>query len=155
MYKSSTVASFAYLFSLSQGQGLEMLIQHQSPWGKWKEFEHCPREYAHCGVQMKRESGKKSYFDDYGATTLKFRCCHIDDWSVQTEYIAKEDSRGEWEDFLVCNENTWIMGFETRYQSTSVSDDTAMTGIRIKCNNRELTDEHYLEDSFNYGGWKT
>lgn len=47
------------------------------------------------------------------------------------------------------------MGFDTRFQSSSVSDDTAMTGLRIKCNNRDLTDEHYLEDYYNYGIWKT
>lgn len=83
MFKSGSIATFAYLFSVSHGQGLEMMVQHASPWGHWKEFEHCPREYAHCGVQLKREGGKKSaFYDDYGATTMRFRCCHIDDWTL-------------------------------------------------------------------------
>lgn len=156
MYKSvSTLAIFAYITTVGSAQGLEMLIQYDGPWGKWRDFFHCPREYAHCGVQMKREAGKKSIYDDYGATSLKFKCCHIDDWTVQNEYIAYDENRGDWRDWMVCDENSWIHGFETRRQSSSVSDDTSMTGIRIKCDSLDLKNQHYLEDSFDYGSWIT
>lgn len=30
-----------------------------------------------------------------------------------------------------------------------------MNGVRIKCNNRAQTNEHFLEDSFDYGDWIT
>ena len=40
-------------------------------------------------------------------------------------------------------------------ESYTAKDDTAMNGVRIKCNNRTLTNEHFLEDSFEYGDWIT
>lgn len=96
-------------------------------WGDWKGKRECQTGYL-TGLRMKSEKDQGWWIDDTAANDLEMQC----DWSTET-HNGGGDHWGYWSSWESCPHDWVICGIETRVESTSAADDTALNNVRMFC----------------------
>ncbi|XP_071522314.1 vitelline membrane outer layer protein 1-like [Panulirus ornatus] len=96
------------------------------PWGDWMGKRECPQGLL-TGLKMKSEEDQ-GIFDDTAANDLEMQC----DWSTYT-MNGGGDHWGKWSSWVSCPEGMAICGIETRVESQTATDDTALNDVRMFC----------------------
>ncbi|KAK4291769.1 hypothetical protein Pmani_035424 [Petrolisthes manimaculis] len=97
-------------------------------WGDWMGKRECPSGQVLTGLRMKSEEDQGNFVDDTAANDLDMQCSH----STFT-LNGGGNHWGYWSTWASCPEGWAICGLETRVESESAGDDTALNDVRMYC----------------------
>ena len=94
--------------------------------------------------------------DDTAANGLKLILCKAGEWGLQQELMVFEGLWGNWERIGMCDENSYIIGGQVRFEGRQGGDDdTALNGLQIVCHNPVTqTSQIVLVSEGMWGDWK-
>ncbi len=105
-------------------------------WGDWQArvswASSDPNFYA-CGVTIRVESDQGKG-DDTAMNGVKFIACSSKDWGTQKTFSIHEGAWGGWSREVRCPNEGFIEGLQIRYEDRVRGDNSAMNGLRFKCN---------------------
>jgi hypothetical protein len=121
-------------------------------WGTWLKSYDAPKGYLACGMALRDEPGQ-GWGDDSAVNAIKLIYCKIDKWDQQQEVYLNRGIWGIWQPDVKCPKNHFINGVQAKLEGQQGSgDDTALNGLRIKCQDPKLDSEPEVR-SLEYGGW--
>jgi hypothetical protein len=87
---------------------------------------------------------------------LKLILCKAGEWGLQQELMVFEGLWGNWERIGMCDENSYIIGGQVRFEGRQGGDDdTALNGLQIVCKNPVTqTSQIVLVSEGMWGDWK-
>jgi hypothetical protein len=126
----------------------------EGDWGDWTQrvsWSTTDTLFYACGATIRVESDQGNG-DDTSMNGIKFIACSATDWGTQKTFTIHEGGWGGWSREFKCPNEGYINGLQVRYEDKIRGDNTAMNGLRFKCN----TASNWITvGTGNWGSWKT
>ena len=107
---------------------------HEGDWGNWQNPVSWSGEagfYA-CGASVRVEP-RQGNGDDTAMNGIRFIVCNEQNWAQQQTKTIHEGLWGDWSNTVLCPTGSFISGLQFRYEDRMNGDNTALNGLRIRC----------------------
>jgi len=141
--------------SLGARPGTVDKVIFDGDWGHWKGWKGVnDGGYYACGAEMRFED---PCGDDTAANGLRFKYCHLQDWSAQKTAAIYNGIWGSWKGMQMCPFDYYVDGAQVRFEDNQGSgDDTALNGLKIRCRHKSRPDKLHWATVYSgvWGSWK-